>query len=1025
MSRLQVAQRTWVEPVTSVSPTARVLSRTARVPDYAIVIDTETTVDATQRLLLGSYRFLDLRGEDRPVGCCLDEGLFYDDDLPERDHEAFAIVRQYAAEQTTDVDPPRRPRPLKLLSRREFVDGPFWKAAYKSRALVVGFNLPFDLSRLAVRCTPAEDDFTGGFSFVLWEYQDADGNWHENHFRPRIRVRSLGPKQHLMQFASFYAPDADDLVEIRGRKQTFRGHFLDLRTLRFALMNAGGSLDGACAEHGVEHPKLAVERHGIVTPDYIAYNRRDTKATGELLVKLLPEFEHHPISLAVTKAFSPASLAKGYLREMGIVPPLVRQPDFPREKLAASMNAYYGGRAEARIRRTSVPVVYTDFLSMYPTVNALMGNWAFITAERIEVVDATEETRDLLAHTESDDLFHPETWRKLPVFARIKADGAVLPVRARYDPRETGWNIGSNHLSNDEPVWYALPDLVADKLLTGRTVEVVEAFRLLPCGTQANLTPTKLLGVVPIDPRRDDLFRLVIEERKRIQADQSLSAAERKRRGNGLKTLANSGSYGIYAEFNRKADSSESIACVWKIDGSRYEAELPAIETPGEFCFPPLAALITSGARLMLALLEHRVRERGGQYAFCDTDSMAIVATKGGGLVPCPSGNRLMADGREAILALSFADVAEIVAAFAGLNPYDRALVPGSVLKIEDENFKDGERVQLHIFMVSAKRYVLFNRDTDGSLTIRKPNQHCLGHLLNPIDPTLRDDPVSQEAWIREVWQHVLDVDVLDRDADDPEWFDVPAVTQVRIADAGTLRLFDGLNANEPYADRIKPYNFMLSAQVSRFGTPQGVDPREPFHLVAPFERHPSEWLKMKWIDRYSGREFGITLSDTASNVGTAQVNSIRDVVTEYRFHPEFKSEGGNAQPCAKRTAGLLRRRHVELTGTPTLIGKESNRLKDVQAGLIATWGEVGNEYHDPHEWESAVLPVLREIPLGQLSERAGLHPSTLKRVRAGKSRPRGRNAASLAGTAVQYARERLISAGTTPPMTASRRSVS
>ena len=838
---MQIAQRTWVEPVESGNRTPRAKPVGPRVPGYAIVIDTETTVDATQRLLFGSYRFLDLCSGERPVGSCLDEGLFYGDDLPDRDPEAFAVVRQYAAEQTTDVDPPRRPRPLKLLSRREFVDGPFWQAAYKGGALVVGFNLPFDLSRLAVGCSPARGQFKGGFSFVLWQYQDDEGNWHENPYRPRIKVRRLGPKQNLMQFSARRTPDAEDVVEVDGQKRTFRGNFLDLRTLRFALMNAGGSLDTACTEHGVEHPKLVVERHGILTPEYIAYNRRDTKATGELLVKLLPEFKHHPLSLPVTKAFSPASLAKGYLREMGIVPALVRQPDFPREKLAAAMNAFYGGRAEARIRRTPVPVVYTDFLSMYPTVNALMGNWAFITAERIEVVDATEETRELLARTQVDDLFRPETWRRLSVFVRIKANEAILPVRARYDLRETGWNIGSNHLVNDEPVWYALPDLLADKLLTGRTVEVVEAFRLVPCGAQANLCPTNLLGVVPIDPTVDDLFRLVIEERKRVQADESLSAAERKRRGDGLKTLANSGSYGIYAEFNRKADSRRSNVAVWKIDGSHFEAALPAVEVPGEFCFPPLAALITSGARLMLASLECRVRERGGQYAFCDTDSMAIVATKDGGLVPCPGGDRRMADGREAILALSFGDVDEIVEAFAGLNPYDRALVPGSVLKIEDENFRDGERVQLHVFMVSAKRYVLFNRNPDGSLTIRKPTQHGLGHLLNPIDPTLRDDPTSQDAWIREVWQHVLDVDVLGGATGEPEWFDVPAVTQVRIADAGTLRLFAELNANKPYVDQIKPYNFMLSAQVSKFGTPQGVDPREPFHLIAPFERDPHQ----------------------------------------------------------------------------------------------------------------------------------------------------------------------------------------
>ena len=60
---------------------------------------------------------------------------------------------------------------------------------------------------------------------------------------------------------------------------------------------------------------------------------------------------------------------------MGIEPVLARQPDFPREVLGYAMNAFFGGRAECRIRRTPLPVVYTDFTSMYPTVNALLGNW--------------------------------------------------------------------------------------------------------------------------------------------------------------------------------------------------------------------------------------------------------------------------------------------------------------------------------------------------------------------------------------------------------------------------------------------------------------------------------------------------------------------------------------------------------------------------------------------------------------------------------------------------------------------------
>ena len=110
-------------------------------------------------------------------------------------------------------------------------------------------------------------------------------------------------------------------------------------------------------------------------------------------------------------------------------------------------------------------------------------------------------------------------------------------------------------------------------------------------------------------------------------------------------------------------------------------------ESPGEFCFPPLASLITGGSHLLLALLERLVTDRGGTYAMEDTDSMAIVAIKDGGLVPCPGGPYRTEDGREAIRALTWEQVREIVALLDRLNPYDREAVKEPILKIEDDNF--------------------------------------------------------------------------------------------------------------------------------------------------------------------------------------------------------------------------------------------------------------------------------------------------------------------------------------------------
>jgi hypothetical protein len=69
------------------------------------------------------------------------------------------------------------------------------------------------------------------------------------------------------------------------------------------------------------------------------------------------------------------------------------------------------------------------------------------------------------------------------------------------------------------------------------------------------------------------------------------------------------------------------------VDPEPYRCKVKHPEAPGEYCFPPLASLITSGGHLLLALLERLVADRGGTYAMEDTDSMAIVASQRGGIL--------------------------------------------------------------------------------------------------------------------------------------------------------------------------------------------------------------------------------------------------------------------------------------------------------------------------------------------------------------------------------------------------------
>jgi hypothetical protein len=138
----------------------------------------------------------------------------------------------------------------------------------------------------------------------------------------------------------------------------------------------------------------------------------------------------------------------------------------------------------------------------------------------------------------------------------------------------------------------------------------------------------------------------------------------------------NAASYGIYAETIRQESYEQTETVCYGIDESPFTCRVSHPDTAGEYCFPPLASLITGGARLKLALQENSVKELGGTYAMEDTDSMAIVATKSGGLVPCLGGPHRTKDGREAVKALSWKQVSQISERFAALNPYDRSAVP-------------------------------------------------------------------------------------------------------------------------------------------------------------------------------------------------------------------------------------------------------------------------------------------------------------------------------------------------------------
>jgi len=121
-------------------------------------------------------------------------------------------------------------------------------------ALIVCFNAPFDLSRLALTYRTAQKK-NSGWSMVYWEY-----NGKRDKLKPMIRIR---PKDSRSAFISLAGGDPEN-------RTIYRGRFLDLSVFGWALRNKHMSLEGFLRSFKLKG-KLAHEPTGKVSNRELAY----------------------------------------------------------------------------------------------------------------------------------------------------------------------------------------------------------------------------------------------------------------------------------------------------------------------------------------------------------------------------------------------------------------------------------------------------------------------------------------------------------------------------------------------------------------------------------------------------------------------------------------------------------------------------------------------------------------------------------------------------------------------------------
>jgi hypothetical protein len=493
--------------------------------------------------------------------------------------------------------------------------------------------------------------------------------------------------------------------------------------------------------------------------------------------------------------------------------------------------------------------------------------------------------------------------------------------------RERGPSTPSGQqVTSDKPLCFTLADVIASKLLSGRVPKIIGAITFSPKEPQSGLRTVKIAGNADyeVDPANDDFFKRLIDLRTTVKARlKNATALDRDALDSeqqALKILANSTSYGIFVEINvADLDASEKLTC-YGPEGEGFPVSSDKVEEPGRFFHPLLATLITGAARLMLGIAERLCVDKGLDWAFCDTDSMAIAKPDGMGQA-------------------EFLECAQSICEwFSSLNPYEKK---GSIFKIEDANYQiAGDSVgsnlePLFCYCISSKRYVLFNVGPSGEVIIRKASAHGLGHYLAPYEandapqsipaPSVALDKIGVDRWHYDLWHEIIRA-ALDGHPDQVDLsyhsgLSKPAVSRYGATTPKLLGWFKQLNSGREYGDQVKPFNFLIALQSRQKltetdgepWTPQRGRPRKPSPIrpVAPFSRNICEAAETAF-DR-----------ETDKRVEPGSLITYSEALAQYHLRPEAKFLNGE-----HADRGRTERRHVIVVQI-LHIGKEANKWEE------------------------------------------------------------------------------------------------
>jgi hypothetical protein len=872
--------------------------RRATQPKAALIFRCATTRDEKKDLLFGAYICADLQGAEY---IAKEIGLFYRDGHPEEFPALTRFVKDSAYE-FGSVEEFRRKVLLKYL---------------KAGALIAAYDAPFEISRIAIKWNKSTKT-RRAFSFYFRMFWDKkSGKMRPSGYEPGISIESIDAAKAIYRPIKYKFEERDAKKE--EEKKFSNVHILDLKTLTSVLTGEVYSFPSACGTFGAPVNRQR-KSHSRVTKLAIERLLRDVTAELELLNRLNQEFARHPVDLRPDRCYSPATLAKSYLSQMGIKPP---QEKFkiPDRINGIATQASAGGRAECMIRKTPLPVTYLDFHAQFPAVSKLLGCREMSCAESLEFMDFTARARDMVERIDLKDCFRQAFWKHLRWFALVEPNEDVVPIRAKFGLRaDSDPTLAWNFLTSKQPIWMTGPDVLAAKLITGEPLKILEAIKVVPHGVQPTLVPVKLYSQMKVSPRRDDLAVKLVELRSSTKSKSPELAG-------GLKVAANSAAFGIFSQLDVRSLDSRSPLRVFSGETEYLTPPVEVWERPSEFYCPVVASLVTGGSHLLCTMLERTVRDMGGRIAAMDTDSAMIVSTKDGGLVPCAGGpdrfaNYQAGSGNDAIRALSFAQVDRIRERFEPVNPWRKTLKT-PFLRLEKENFDaNGNRQLLNFYGISAKLYCLFNLG-GNRLLVRKPSGHGLGFLHAPYAiaewqrKTGRKWEENLPPWIFEAWHFILSRE-LGLPHRPPSWLKQPAVMAVPITTPQVLARL-GI-----FKDDLRPFTTMTVPFPKRETIR---DPLWTGYFIMPHTEKLNDLHGRTMVNIVSGESFHIYDKNSTRLPKPPDWLSLRtmeDEINRILSRAESKFCAPNGGVCTSRTVGLLARRHI-VAGEFHFIGKEAS----------------------------------------------------------------------------------------------------